>query len=70
MMTLTLNSLLAAAVLKSPPQRFSISPGFSAFALLLVLSVLSFGQSISGSDESTITIDSARIWRSFRSLRP
>ena len=59
MMTLTLNSLPAAAVLKSPPQRFSISPGFSAFALLLVLSVLSFGQSISGSDESTITIDSA-----------
>ncbi len=58
-MTLTLNSPPAAAVLKSPPQRFSISPGFSAFALLLVLSVLSFGQSFSGSDESTITIDSA-----------
>ena len=59
MTTTTLNLPPTAAVLKSPLHRFSISPGFSALVLLFVFSVISFGQSVAGSDEATITIDSA-----------
>ncbi len=59
MTTSKLNSFPAPAVFTNEPQRSSISPGLSALLLLLLLSVISFGQSVSGSDETTVTIDSA-----------
>ena len=59
MTTLKLNSFPAPAAFDRMPHRSSISPGFSALVLLLLLSVISFGQSVAGSDEATVTIDSA-----------